>query len=261
MYCAIIPDVMKYARVDFAGSSYSGVYIPSRKVLLVPADGDSPLPAYPLNVEIDMLAAPVTPGKIIAIGKNYKKHAAEMGTDIPPEPLMFLKAPSSVIANGDPIILPKLSKEVHYEGELAIVIAEEAKNVSEKDALDFVFGYTILNDVTARDLQRLDGQWARAKSFDTFCPIGPWVDTGFVPGNQRLITRVNGKIKQDCPISDMAYSIERLIAHASAAMTLLPGDLIATGTPSGVGELHEGDIVSVEIEGLGTLSNPVEKET
>jgi 2-keto-4-pentenoate hydratase/2-oxohepta-3-ene-1,7-dioic acid hydratase in catechol pathway len=252
---------MKYARVDFAGSSYSGVYVLSRKVLLVPADGDSPLPAYPLSVEVDMLAAPVTPGKIIAIGKNYKKHAAEMGGEVPPEPLIFLKAPSSVIANGDPIILPKLSKEVHYEGELAVVIGEEAKNVSNKEALDFVFGYTILNDVTARDLQKSDGQWARAKSFDTFCPIGPWIETDFIPGEQRLITRVNGKIKQDCPLSDMAYSIARLISHASAAMTLLPGDVIATGTPSGVGELHAGDVVSVEIEGIGVLTNPVEKES
>jgi len=251
---------MRYARVDFGGTSYAGVYDPEKKILYAPAGDDAPLPAYPVSVEPDWLSAPVVPGKIIAIGKNYRKHAAEMGTEIPLEPLMFLKAPSSVIGPGDAIILPKISSEVHYEGELGVVIGEECRNVTEDEALRYVFGYTIVNDVTARDLQRRDGQWTRAKSCDTFCPIGPWIDPGFVPADQRLITRVNDEIRQDCPLSDMAYSIARLIAHVSAAMTLLPGDLIATGTPSGVGPLNAGDVVSIEIEGLGMLSNPVEKE-
>ena len=251
---------MKYARVLFGGVGYTGAFDPCRNLLYAPSGGDSALPAYPIRVEIDMLAAPVIPGKIVGIGKNYKMHAAEMGGEVPPEPLMFLKAQSSVIGPGEPIILPRLSNEVHYEGELAIVIGEEAKCVSIDEALDYVFGYTILNDVTARDLQRSDAQWARAKSFDTFCPIGPWIDTDFKPGEQRLITRVNGEVKQDCPLSDMAYSVARLIEHASAAMTLFPGDIIATGTPSGVGALKPGDIVSIEIEGLGVLENPVEAE-
>lgn len=251
---------MKYARVEFAGASYAGVYDPDAEKLYAPAEGEAPLPAYPLSVLKSQLVSPVTPGKIIAIGRNYREHAAEMGAEIPPEPLFFLKAPSAVIGPGEPIVLPKLSANVHFEGELAVVIGEECKSIGADEALEYVFGYTILNDVTARDLQRKDGQWARAKSFDTFCPLGPWVDTGFRPAEQRLITRVNGDVKQNCPLSDMAFPVALLIEYVSAAMTLLPGDVIATGTPAGVGRIVAGDTVSVEIEGLGELVNPVEGE-
>ena len=236
------------------------MYDPAAEKLYAPAEGEAPLPAYPLTVSVSQLVSPVTPGKIVAIGRNYREHAAEMGAEIPAEPLFFLKAPSAVIGPGEPIVIPKLSANVHFEGELAVVIGEECKRATLGDALEHVFGYTILNDVTARDLQRKDGQWSRAKSFDTFCPLGPWVDTGFSPGGQRLITRVNGEVKQDCPLSDMAFSVADLIVYVSAAMTLLPGDVIATGTPAGVGRIVPGDTVSVEIEGLGVLENPVEGE-
>ncbi len=251
---------MKYARVEFAGASFAGVYDPLAEKLYAPAEGEAPLPAYPLSVSVNQLVSPVTPGKIVAIGRNYREHAAEMGAEIPAEPLFFLKAPSSVIGPGEPIVIPNLSANVHFEGELAVVIGEECKGATIENALEHVFGYTILNDVTARDLQRKDGQWARAKSFDTFCPLGPWVDTEFKPGDQRLITRVNGEVKQSCPLSDMAFSVARIIEFVSAAMTLLPGDVIATGTPAGVGKIVAGDTVSVEIEGLGELVNPVEGE-
>lgn len=251
---------MKYARVEFAGASYSGPYDPAKNTIFAPAEAGAPLPAYPLTAPYRQLASPVQPGKIVCIGRNYRQHAREMGGEVPPEPLFFLKAPSAVVGPNDAIVIPAISGEVHFEGELAIVIGEECRRISEAEAAEFIFGYTILNDVTARDLQKSDGQWSRAKSFDTFCPIGPWVDTEFVPGHQRLITRVNGEIRQDCPLSDMTYSTGRLIEHISRVMTLLPGDVIATGTPAGVGRIVEGDVVEIEIEGLGKLSNPVKGE-
>ena len=183
-----------------------------------------------------------------------------MGGEIPEEPLLFLKSPSAVIGPNDEIIIPKLSSEVHFEGELAVVIGDECRNIGAGEAGDFIFGYTILNDVTARDLQKRDGQWSRAKSFDTFCPVGPWIDTDFVPEGQRIITSVNGEVKQSARLSDMAFSAGLIVSHISKAMTLFPGDLIATGTPAGVGRLAVGDRVSVEIEGLGILENTVAGE-
>lgn len=207
--------------------------------------------------EVSLLAPVIPRSKIVAIGRNYREHAAEFGNEAPEEPLMFLKPNTSVIGPGDAIVRPPQSERTDFEGELAVVIGRVAKNVSVDDALDHVFGYTIANDVTARDLQRSDGQWARAKGFDTFCPLGPAIETEFdLQGGARIITRVNGEVRQDGPISDMVHSVPALIAHASAAFTLLPGDVILTGTPAGVGPFGAGDTVEIEITGLGILRNP-----
>jgi 2-keto-4-pentenoate hydratase/2-oxohepta-3-ene-1,7-dioic acid hydratase in catechol pathway len=204
------------------------------------------------------LLAPVIPrSKVVCVGRNYRDHAAELGNDVPVEPLLFLKPNTSVIGPGDAIVLPPQSDRVDFEGELAAVIGRIAKNVPSERALDYVFGYTIANDVTARDLQKSDGQWARAKGFDTFCPLGPAIETDFDPAGDAVVTtRVNGEVRQQGPISDMIFSLADVIAYASAAFTLLPGDVILTGTPAGVGPFIAGDTVEVEISGLGILRNP-----
>lgn len=203
------------------------------------------------------LVAPVIPrSKVVCIGKNYHDHAAEMGGEAPAEPLLFLKPNTAVIGPNDAIILPPQSQQIEHEGELAVVIGRITKNVSVADALGSVFGYTVANDVTARDLQRSDGQWARAKGFDTFCPLGPVIDTELAD-DARVITRVNGEVRQDGPVSDLVHPIAELIAYASSVWTLLPGDVILTGTPAGVGPIVDSDTVEVEVTGIGTLSNPV----
>lgn len=204
------------------------------------------------------LLAPVTPSKIVCVGRNYLEHAAELGNPMPSEPLLFLKAPSAIIASGDSIKLPTVSVQVEHEGELGVVIGRMASNISdEQDPLAYVLGYTCVNDVTARDLQRKDVQFTRAKSFDTFCPVGPFISTDINPADVSVITRVNGEIKQKARTSSMAFSVASLLRYISRAMTLLPGDLIATGTPAGVSSLRDGDVVEVEVEGIGVLRNPV----
>ncbi|GAB3602154.1 fumarylacetoacetate hydrolase family protein [Microbacterium aureliae] len=204
------------------------------------------------------LLAPVIPrSKVVCVGRNYRDHAAELGNDVPAAPMLFFKPNTSVIGPGDAIVLPPQSERVDFEGELAAVIGRVTKNVPAERALDHVFGYTIGNDVTARDLQRSDGQWARAKGFDTFCPLGPAIETEFDPtGDAVLTTRVNGETRQRAPLSDMIFPLADIIAYASAAFTLLPGDVVLTGTPAGVGPFVAGDTVEVEIAGLGTLRNP-----
>lgn len=197
------------------------------------------------------------PTKIVGIGQNYRAHAAEMGKGIPEEPLMFLKPPSAIIRDGMPIERPAGYERVDYEGELGVVIGKRARHVSRESALDHVGGYTCINDVTVRDLQKKDGQWARAKGFDTFCPIGPRIVAGLDPSNLRITTRVNGAIKQDSSTSDLIFDVPTLIAFVSRYMTLEEGDLISTGTPAGVGNLNPGDVVEVEIAGIGVLRNPV----
>ena len=207
--------------------------------------------------EIDVLA-PVTPSKIVCVGRNYREHAAEMGNKLPDEPLLFLKAPSAIIGNGDCIQLPPESAQVEHEGELGVVIAKEAHRLTEDDdPLNYVLGYTCVNDVTARDLQRKDVQFTRAKSFDTFCPVGPWIETELDPLNLTVKTRVNGVEKQSGRTADMAFSVPYLIRYIANVMTLFPGDLIVTGTPAGVSRLNAGDTVEVEIEGIGILQNVV----
>jgi 2-keto-4-pentenoate hydratase/2-oxohepta-3-ene-1,7-dioic acid hydratase in catechol pathway len=204
------------------------------------------------------LLAPVIPrSKVVCVGRNYRDHAAELGNDVPTAPMLFFKPNTSVIGPGDTIVLPPQSERVDFEGELAAVIGRITKNVPAERALEHVFGYTIANDVTARDLQKTDGQWARAKGFDTFCPLGPAIETEFdLDGGAILTTRVNGEVRQQAPISDMIFSLADVIAYASAAFTLLPGDVVLTGTPAGVGPFIAGDTVEVEITGLGTLRNP-----
>ncbi|WP_295010906.1 fumarylacetoacetate hydrolase family protein [uncultured Microbacterium sp.] len=204
------------------------------------------------------LLAPVIPrSKVVCVGRNYHDHAAELGNVAPEEPMLFLKPNTAVIGPGDTIVRPSaLSERTDYEGELVAVIGRIAKNVSTENALDYVFGYTIGDDVTARDLQRKDGQWSRAKGFDTFCPLGPWIETEFDPADAELTTRVNGEVRQHAPLSDMIHSVADIIAYASAVFTLLPGDVIMTGTPAGVGEFQAGDTIEVEITGIGTLRNP-----
>jgi 2-keto-4-pentenoate hydratase/2-oxohepta-3-ene-1,7-dioic acid hydratase in catechol pathway len=201
--------------------------------------------------------APVTPSKVIGIGRNYRAHAAELGHDLPKEPLLFLKPPSSVQGPSAAVVLPKQSERVDFEAELGVVIGKRARNVSSADALQYVFGYAAVCDVTARDLQKKDDQWTRAKGFDTFCPVGPWVVTGVDPGDLPIQLRQNGTLKQDGNTNDMIFSVPQLIAYISGIMTLEPGDLIATGTPSGVAPLQPGDQIVITIAGVGELSFPV----
>ena len=197
------------------------------------------------------------PSKIIGIGQNYRAHAAEMGKGVPSEPLVFLKPPSALLAPEEAIERPAGYARVDYEGELGVVIGRRARHVSVDDALACVAGYVCVNDVTVRDLQAKDGQWARAKGFDTFCPVGPRVVAGLDPRDLRISTRVNGVVKQDSRTSDLIFDVATLIAFVSRHMTLEVGDLISTGTPAGVGNLEVGDVVEVEIEGVGVLRNPV----
>jgi 2-keto-4-pentenoate hydratase/2-oxohepta-3-ene-1,7-dioic acid hydratase in catechol pathway len=203
------------------------------------------------------LLPPILPSKIVAIGKNYADHAREMGGEPPAEPIMFLKPSTSVIGPGAPIVYPALSQQVDYEGELAVVIGRLCRDVPAERASDVVLGYTCANDVTARDLQRSDGQWSRAKGFDTFCPLGPWIDTDVDPGDLAIATTVNGETRQEARTSLLLHDVGELIAFTSAVMTLLPGDVLLTGTPAGVGPVVAGDEVSVTIEGIGTLTNTV----
>lgn len=203
-----------------------------------------------------VLLAPVIPrSKVVCVGRNYRAHAEELGNEVPAEPMLFLKPNTSVIGPNDAIVRPKQSQFTSFEGELAVVIGSIAKNVSAERAHEVVFGYTIANDVTARDLQKTDGQWARAKGFDTFCPLGPVIETEFDVTGATIQTRLNGDVAQDGPLSDMIHSVADIIAYASAAFTLLPGDVILTGTPAGVGPFVAGDTIEIEITGLGTLRN------
>jgi 2-keto-4-pentenoate hydratase/2-oxohepta-3-ene-1,7-dioic acid hydratase in catechol pathway len=203
------------------------------------------------------LLAPVIPrSKVVGIGKNYAAHAREMGGEAPAEPLMFLTPNTAVVGPGDPVVMPPQSNEVHYEGELAVVISRICKDVPVERVRDVVFGYTCANDVTARDLQRTDGQWARAKGFDTFCPLGPWIETDLDTGGLSIVTRLDGEVVQEGTTADMIHDVAELVAYVSQAFTLLPGDVILTGTPAGVGPVAAGQRVEVEIEGIGALSNP-----
>jgi 2-keto-4-pentenoate hydratase/2-oxohepta-3-ene-1,7-dioic acid hydratase in catechol pathway len=206
------------------------------------------------------LLAPSQPGKIICVGRNYIEHAKELGNEVPKVPLIFLKPPSSILNPNDPILLPQQSTQVEHEGELCVVIGKRGRHILAGNAKKYILGYTIGNDVTARDLQRTDDQWTRAKGFDTFCPFGPWIDTDFDPADSVVTCRVNGQMRQMASTRDMVFNVGTLISYISSVMTLEPGDLIFTGTPAGVGELKNGDEVVVEIEGLGLLKNPVRKE-
>ena len=198
------------------------------------------------------------PGKIVCVGRNYREHARELGNEVPAEPLLFLKPPSSVIASGDAIVLPRASQRVEYEGEIGVVVRRTLRRASEDEAAEAIAGVVAVNDVTARDLQRSDGQWTRAKGFDTFCPLASNVVP--MPGDSRaltIVTRLNGEERQRATAADMVFSIPRLLAYIAGVMTLEPGDLVATGTPAGVGPLAPGDVVEVEVCGASRVSNPV----
>jgi 2-keto-4-pentenoate hydratase/2-oxohepta-3-ene-1,7-dioic acid hydratase in catechol pathway len=203
------------------------------------------------------LLVPCTPTKIVCVGRNYADHAKEMGSTPPAEPLLFLKPPSALLAAGGSIVYPSQSRHVDFEGELAVIIGCRCRRVARGDALGVVLGYTVMNDVTARDLQRTDGQWSRAKGFDTFAPLGPCIVDGLDPSRLRLRTLLNGRVRQDASTAEMLFDVPSLVEHITAAFTLEPGDVIATGTPSGVGPMQPGDEVTVEIEGIGALTNRV----
>jgi len=206
------------------------------------------------------LIHPSEPTKIVCVGRNYVDHAKELGNDVPKVPLIFLKPPSAIISSGETIILPPQSAQVEHEAELVIVIGKRGRHVTAENAKKIILGYTVGNDVTARDLQKLDDQWTRAKGFDTFCPFGPWIDTDFDPSDAVITCRVNGQMRQMASTRDMVFNVGVLIAFISSIMTLEPGDLIFTGTPAGISELKDGDEVSVEIEGLGAIKNKVKVE-
>ncbi|MGB7861414.1 MAG: fumarylacetoacetate hydrolase family protein [Acidimicrobiia bacterium] len=204
------------------------------------------------------LLAPVLPTKVMCVGRNYEEHADELGNDVPDEPLIFMKPATSVIGQNAPVIYPSLTKELHHEAELAVVISRPARHVKAEDASQYIFGYTAANDVTARDLQRRDGQWARAKGFDTFCPLGPAIETELDPLERlAVIAKVNGEVRQAGFTSDMIFGVAEILAYITAFTTLLPGDVILTGTPSGVGPVDPGDVMEVEVDGIGTLVNRV----
>ncbi len=237
--------------------------IPSEDSVIVALAGD------PLYVGISLtdkelrlpevrLLAPVLPrSKVVGIGKNYAAHAGEMGGEVPAEPMMFLKPNTSVVGPGDPVFYPRQSSNVHYEGELAVVIGRICRDVAPERVAEVVYGYTVANDVTARDLQKSDVQFTRAKGFDSFCPLGPWIETELDPSDLRLQTHLNGGLVQDGTTKDLIFDVPTLVAYVSSVMTLLPGDVILTGTPEGVGPMQVGDEVEVTVAGIGSLANKV----
>ncbi|MEJ2715917.1 MAG: fumarylacetoacetate hydrolase family protein [Deltaproteobacteria bacterium] len=243
---------MKLVRYEVDGKISRGMVTDER---VTPLGDDVTLPRYSLD-QVRLLA-PAEPTKIVAVGLNYRDHAEEVRLPIPDEPLLFLKPASSVIGPGDAIVIPPESSRVDYEAELGVVIGKTARRVSSQQASEYILGYTCLNDVTARDLQAKDKQWTRAKSFDTFCPIGPWVQTELDPSDLRIELYLNGEQKQESRTSELIFDVFRLVEFISCVMTLEPGDVIATGTTSGIGKMKPGDSVEVRIEGIGSLINPV----
>ncbi len=237
--------------------------IPSEDSMIVALAGD------PLHVGVNLtdqehqleavrLLAPVIPrSKVVGIGRNYAGHAAELGNEVPAEPLMFLKQNTSVVGPGDPIFYPRQSSNVHYEGELAVVIGRICRDVPVERVRDVIYGYTVGNDVTARDLQKNDVQFTRGKGFDSFCPLGPWIETELDTSDLRVTTHLNGDLVQDGSTKDLIFDIATLVAHITSVMTLLPGDVILTGTPEGVGPMNPGDEVEVAVTGIGSLTNKV----
>ncbi|MFV0389882.1 MAG: fumarylacetoacetate hydrolase family protein [Pyrinomonadaceae bacterium] len=255
---------MKIVRFEFNSALYFGAILGQ---VIQPfndsrIDLQNVLGAIPLESSLALsevaIKEPCAPSKIVCVGRNYAAHTAELGNEVPKAPLLFLKAPSAVVSSGSNVKIPHQSQQVEHEGELAVIIGRTAKDISEMDdPLSYVFGYTCLNDVTARDVQRADIQFTRGKSFDTFCPVGPAIETELSPESLHIETRVNGEIKQSGNTNQMIFDIPFLIRYISQQMTLNSGDLIATGTPSGVSQLKRGDVCEVEIEHIGILRNPI----
>ncbi|MBP2070931.1 fumarylacetoacetate hydrolase family protein [Thermoanaerobacterium butyriciformans] len=241
---------MRIVRIDNEGKDYG--IIESDSILMI---NDGRIKSVDLKEA--KLLPPCEMTKAVCVGLNYGDHIEEMGDKRPDEPTLFIKPATAAIGYDDYIVIPKMSERVDYEGELAVVMKKTAKDVSEDEALDYVLGYTIANDVTARDLQSKDGQWTRAKSFDTFLPIGPWIETDLDPSNLEIKTYVNGILKQHSNTKHLIFSVPKLVSFISHVMTLNPGDVILTGTPSGVGPIKSGDVVTIEIEGIGKLTNKV----
>jgi 2-keto-4-pentenoate hydratase/2-oxohepta-3-ene-1,7-dioic acid hydratase in catechol pathway len=265
---------MKYCRFILNGSPHYGLVESvagdneaeiTRLLLQSPQNSDGDVESLPsrrmdrIPLAQASLLAPVQPSKIVCVGRNYREHAAELGNEVPQEPLLFFKPPSSLLPPGGTIIRPKISERTDYEGELGVVIARRCRQLSESDDVrPYILGYTCVNDFTARDLQKKDGQWARAKGFDSFCPVGPVVADGLDPwSGVKVETRVNGDVRQSGNTQDFIFALDAVIRYISRIMTIEPGDLIATGTPAGVGPVVAGDIVEVSIEGIGQLRNPV----
>lgn len=254
-----------YARFILEGEVRYGEVVESREsrhLMLLSSDpmkGSADRTGTSVRIGDVQLLTPVSPGTIVAVGRNYADHTAEMGLEQPVSPRIFFKPPSAVIGPGEPIRYPSQSHDVEHEAELAVVIGRTARGLTQQNALDHVFGYCCANDVTARDIQRADGQPSWAKAFDTFCPIGPWIATDPNPDHLEVRCTVNGQLRQRASTATMLYSVANLLAYISSVMTLRPRDIVLTGTPAGVGPLTPGDVVSVEISGIGELSNPVER--
>ena len=249
---------MKIVRVALTPEKSEYGIILENEVFSLQADKDSQKLGTRLGKLADLkLLCPMVPGKVVGVGLNYKAHAEEMKQKLPDEPILFIKPRSSVIGPDQPILLPPSSVKVDYEAELAIIIYKTAKNVSVENAKEYILGYTCCNDVSARDFQAKDGQWTRAKGFDTFCPLGPWVETELEPHNLKIEARLNNKVVQSSNTNDLHFNCFQLVSFISSVMTLNPGDCIATGTPAGVGKLNPGDEIVVAIEGIGELRNPV----
>lgn len=249
---------MKIIRFEHQGKTEFG-YLEDDQILIIAGDifKNPTLTGEQINLKDVKVLYPLLPSKIVCLGLNYRKHVDEIGFDLPKEPLIFLKPPSAVIGHLDVIKYPADTERVDYEGELALVIGKKAKMVKENKALDYVLGCTAANDVSARDYQEREGQWTRAKGFDTFCPIGPVIATGVDADNLAIMTRLNGKIVQNSNTSDQVFNNAQLVSFVSKVMTLFPGDIILTGTPSGIGPMKKGDEIEIEIEGVGILKNIV----
>ncbi|HLB61899.1 MAG TPA: fumarylacetoacetate hydrolase family protein [Actinomycetota bacterium] len=249
---------MRLARLRFGDRIATGVLEDGAARLLEGTFFEDPIPTgEEVGLKHLRLLAPVLPSKVVCLGRNYAAHAAEFGGEVPEEPLIFLKPSTSVSGPEDPIPLPRISRRVDYEGELTVVIGRIARSVRAEDAYRYILGYTCGNDVTLRDLQKRDGQWARAKGFDGSCPLGPWIETELDPGDLHIETRLNGDVVQSATTADMVFGVATLLEFITEFMTLLPGDVIMTGTPEGVGRLAAGDRVEVEVDGIGVLANTV----
>ncbi|MFH0824457.1 MAG: fumarylacetoacetate hydrolase family protein [Pseudomonadota bacterium] len=246
---------MRLARAEFDGRVFQARLEGDE---VIPVDGGAP--CRELRLDDVRLLAPTLPTKVVAVGLNYRDHAEELNLELPSEPLLFMKPASSIVGPGEAVLLPLQSSRVDYEAELAVVVGRQARRVAAGDAPEYILGYTCLNDVTARDLQSKDGQWTRAKGFDTFCPIGPWIETELDPTDLGIGLYLNGKLMQRSRTSNLVFNPFELIEFVSDIMTLFPGDIIATGTPSGIGPMKSGDVVEVRVEGIGSLINPVKSE-
>jgi len=251
---------MKIARVQVGGEAQWAIVEGDTAYKLEGSPWENPRKGSSLGALAALkLLAPSQPSKIVCIGLNYRAHAAESGQQVPPEPLMFFKPPTSIVGPDDDVVWAPGSEKIDYEAELGVVFKKQAKHVPPGAYKDYVLGYTCANDISARDFQRGDGQWARAKGSDTFCPLGPWIETDVEPGDLRISGKLNGEMRQDSRTSDLVFDVDHLISHITKYFTMEPGDVLITGTPAGIGPMNPGDVYEVTIEGIGSLSNRMTK--